>query len=577
MQWKQKIIILLFICLPLCGFAKEKLTPDFEVDGVSASAANNAVQRLKVEYSFIKKPTESKLRTFYNDANPIVLKALKPYGYFRATVVHRSWHNEDKKITLKFRVTPGELLKVTHLNINIAGPGKNTPAIRQSLKTLPLKEGDVFDVETYHKLRNQLLSAAQHDGYIKAYLKHDRVTINLIDYTSTINITLNTGVQYKFATTIFSKNPLSDTFLKRFMRYKKGEPFSSDKILRLQNDLSSAGYYQSVNVTPRLDHIKNRSVPVHVKLTPYLQRRFQFGLGMGTVSGLRLKTGVLWRWVNRWGHSFSTNVSWSNFLKNINFLYSIPTKHNPANSSYTIGGGYYTLKPRHADALIKKLSLGYVTKHQKWQQSINLSYSLERFRISKAIAYQNARLLTPSITWSWISTPNKLWIKHGTSLMIALSGSDAQFGSTVSYGQAQVRAKTIQSFLDRNRIVLMGDIGYTTVKDYYKLPVSVQYYTGGPNSIRGFAPLSIGPGRYLTVGSVEYQYRVVGNWYAAVFYDTGSAFNDFSKYSSELEYSGGVGAIWESPIGAVRIYVAKPLSKDTNAIRVDFALGPELQ
>ena len=38
----------------------------------------------------------------------------------------------------------------------------------------------------------------------------------------------------------------------------------------------------------------------------------------------------------------------------------------------------------------------------------------------------------------------------------------------------------------------------------------------------------------------------------------------------------GVGVIWQSPIGAVRVYVATALSDKDHPLRLEFSLGPEL-
>ena len=83
---------------------------------------------------------------------------------------------------------------------------------------------------------------------------------------------------------------------------------------------------------------------------------------------------------------------------------------------------------------------------------------------------------------------------------------------------------------------------------------------------------SIG-GKYLATSSVEYAYQVADNWRVAAFVDAGSATNDTS---TTLTYSVGPGVHWLSPIGPVRLYVARGFAPDENTWQLHILLGPEL-
>ena len=86
--------------------------------------------------------------------------------------------------------------------------------------------------------------------------------------------------------------------------------------------------------------------------------------------------------------------------------------------------------------------------------------------------------------------------------------------------------------------------------------------TGGSQSVRGYSFGSIGipqadaivRGRYITVGSVEFRHRVVENWWAAVFYDTGGVADSFSGIDRVNGY--GAGVRWRSPLGPINLDVA---------------------
>ena len=114
------------------------------------------------------------------------------------------------------------------------------------------------------------------------------------------------------------------------------------------------------------------------------------------------------------------------------------------------------------------------------------------------------------------------------------------------------------------------------------LPATVRFYAGGDQSVRGYAYNSLGPindlgqvigGKNLSVGSLEFEYPLIGKWSVAAFYDTGRAYSVASEPFSE---GAGVGIRWKSPIGPVRLDVASALSEPDRPWRIHFVVGPDL-
>ena len=114
--------------------------------------------------------------------------------------------------------------------------------------------------------------------------------------------------------------------------------------------------------------------------------------------------------------------------------------------------------------------------------------------------------------------------------------------------------KYIFSPTDDSRILLRTDLGYTVVHDFNDLPLSLRFFAGGTQSVRGYEYQSLGVpdgGRYLAVGSVEYQHLIIGNWSAAAFWDEGNAFDNFNQ---GLDRGVGVGIVYKTPIGQIRTH-----------------------
>ncbi len=141
-----------------------------------------------------------------------------------------------------------------------------------------------------------------------------------------------------------------------------------------------------------------------------------------------------------------------------------------------------------------------------------------------------------------------------------------------SFFQSEIKGKQIFSPTKNSRVIIRGDLGYSVVEDLDKLPLTLRFFAGGLGSVRGFAYSSLGPGRYLKVASAELQHRIYGNWSGAIFYDVGTASNQFNASPSR---GAGLGLIYSSIIGPIQVYVSRAESSPGKPFRIDFNLGPD--
>ena len=84
-------------------------------------------------------------------------------------------------------------------------------------------------------------------------------------------------------------------------------------------------------------------------------------------------------------------------------------------------------------------------------------------------------------------------------------------------------------------------------------------------------------GRYLLVGSAEYEHYFNDRWGIALFYDIGNAYDDIvDELGDELERGAGFGLRWKSPIGPVRVDLANAITDDDRPWRLHINIGPDL-
>ncbi len=140
----------------------------------------------------------------------------------------------------------------------------------------------------------------------------------------------------------------------------------------------------------------------------------------------------------------------------------------------------------------------------------------------------------------------------------------------------------IRSLNDDNRFLARINGGGIFTSEFERVPPSLRFFAGGDNSIRGYNYESVSPrdsegqlegGAYMATGSLEYNYRVSGNWWAALFVDGGDA---WSSSDPHWKTSAGVGVRWESPVGPVRLGIAHGFENQDDDFMIHFSLGPEL-
>jgi translocation and assembly module TamA len=115
------------------------------------------------------------------------------------------------------------------------------------------------------------------------------------------------------------------------------------------------------------------------------------------------------------------------------------------------------------------------------------------------------------------------------------------------------------------------------------LPASLRFFAGGDRSVRGYSYQSLGPkdstgkvigGKNLFVGSLEIERPVLKDWGVALFYDAGNAFNSLSEVN--LFQGAGIGLRYYSPVGTLRLDLARQIGVDNPKFRIHFTVGFQL-
>lgn len=254
-------------------------------------------------------------------------------------------------------------------------------------------------------------------------------------------------------------------------------------------------------------------------------------------------------WINSRGHSLTSNMSISKPEQSIGANYKIPLKVNPLEQYYSIQGGYKRtdLNDTRSDTTTLNVSRNW-DMSTGWQYSINTRWSLSHF--TQGDVTNTTMLLYPGANASRVRQRGGMMPYWGDSQRYSVDYSNKIWGSDVEFLALQAQQVWIRTPWEGHRFVVRGTFGWIETNQFEKVPPELRFFAGGDRSIRGYKYQSISPedskgkltgaSRMLT-GSVEYQYNVTGNWWGAVFVDSGEAVNDFTK--SDFKTGAGAGFV----------------------------------
>lgn len=545
-----------------------------EVSGVEGDALENVSARLKINLRAANEGSEEdEVKNFYNRAPFEIKEALKPFGYFRPQITSKLVREGKDQWRAYFHIIPRDAVQVTEVVIHILGEGADDPEFQLLKNRLLQKLKSTLNVKHYEDAKQDLYELAEARGYFKSSVIESRISIDKERYQAQLYILFNTGNRYHFGPVIFSPTPLSDRFLQRYVQFKVGEPYSELKVERLEKDLSNSNYFQKVSIERQ---IGMEEVPIKVNLEPKKARQYVIGAGWGTDTLARGVFGINFRRLNSQGHQLRTEAIVSERRSTAKAIYIIPGK-NPAIDQYRISASTQKLNENPGNANNEKLDISYITAYKKWHPIFSLGFLNERFQFTDFPVRQHEKLIIPSFSASRSYANDPLRPTKGYEINFNVRGADRRVLGKHSFSQIRLDLKGLYSLTTQQRVLLAGSVAKTNIDNIFHLPLSLQYFAGGPQSVRGYGFLHIGPGKCFTFLSGEFQRQIKGNLYFSVFYDVGSVSERFFKH---LKRSPGVGLVYLSPIGDISLSVAAPLDKNfphkDKHVRIQFSMGSEL-
>jgi translocation and assembly module TamA len=565
-----------------------------------------------------------RLRYLLREAEAETREALEPFGYYSPTITIRRSDRDapesdappsratandadetqapatdaqrtaraNRRLSVSIHVEPGEPVRVRGFDVGVDGAGAADTGVRAALDAFAPQPGAVFEHALYESGKAKVGRALAVHGYFDADFSTHRVEVTRAEHAADLDLRWQSGERYALGDATFTQTPkpvIRDTLLHKLVRWTPGDPYDEAALDRLRRSLVGLDYFGLVNVSAKPEDAAGRRVPVQVDLTPAPRSIYTTGLSYGTESGPGLRFGVERRYLNSRGHKALAQIDYARERKTLTLQYRVP--------AFAWLDGWYTASLQAADEQTDFLDTRRVefvaSRSGQYNDYLTLVAAMHLLRERWAFIddsdpdalpdYRSADFAFPSLSAEYIDVDNRLAPRRGAGGTLMVRGGGGEGGS---FAQVDASAQWFHGFDADSRLILRGEIGHTFSGELLDMPPSLRFYAGGDRSIRGYGWREVGPrirngagdefatgARNLLVGSVEYERYFKGPWGAAVFVDSGSAFDGTSP---DMHTGVGVGLRWRSPVGPVRIDIAHGLDDPDSTFTLHLNIGADL-
>lgn len=505
--------------------------------------------------------------------------ALEALGYYHSEINIAAAPDNPHAITLE--ISAGAPVRIEQVDIQLLGDAANDTDFLALVKQQAPAVGNVLHQGQYDGLKQAMRNLALRKGYFDARFSKARLEVAAELKQAFIHLHFAAGKRYTFGDVSFEGNQIETERLQSMLPFAPGDHYLASKLGELNQALAASGWFSSILVEGEVDNVQQYQLPIAVKLEPERRNIIETGMGYSTDVGPRLKLNWHKPWLNKAGHSLRSDLAISEIEQSVEAAYKLPLT-TAATDFYQLQLGFRNrdnedTSSRESNLLLER----YWLLSNDWYRTVSVRWLYEDF--VQADQRDNISLIMPGISYNRTRQKGGAMPYSANRLSLRVEVSDEAWGSDASFVRLRGRAGWIGSAGDNHRFVTRVDGGAILMETLRSLPPSLRFFAGGDNSIRGYAYETVGPrndndeltgGRYMLTGTLEYQYRLSGNWWLAAFTDYGSAWDDKPDWVQGV----GSGIRWASPVGPVRLDFAFGLDQPGggSGFQLHFSLGPEL-
>ena len=451
----------------------------------------------------------------------------------------------------------------------------------------PFIKGKIVNHGDYSQFKSKVQRQAQELGLLDATFTKSALNVDIANQQANVDWVINCGARYTIKNITIEGTVLSHDLVNSYSTINQGDAYSQLDIIASQQALNRSGFFKSVVVDQTVDHV-TKTVDVNLSILDTEKYELKTLVGYGTDTGGKL--GVSWRnrRVNSKAHQYVASIDFNRIKLddadvNAAFQYQIPLEK--ASSQWINQVSYQEKDEEIGRSKIFTLESVVINKlNPHWTSQWSIAMAQEQLK-SEADVNQSLKYIVPSWQLTYYSVTDPFTAVEGWRWQSTMRFSSEQLSDpNISFLQTDQKVKRIWSLNDDWRLLLRARVGTTLMdtEDFNRsMPSTYRFFAGGDVSVRGYKHQSLSPtdnevsigGKHILSSGLEVDYLFYESFRWAIFTDQGNAFNDWKDF--EIQKSVGTGLRWVTPIGAIRLDIAKALDGN-KAWRFHITIGPDL-
>lgn len=508
---------------------------------------------------------------FVRRAPDEVRQVLSTEGFFQPEV-----EIEESLFKVRMKVWTGPRSTVNRATVSFEGAiadpqyGSRREALE---KSWPLPAGSFFSQKLWNSAKRDLLTELRNNAFPRAKISESRAAVDLDKTAVGLDVKVDSGpVMHIGAIRYEGLERYDEAVLTPLQQFRTGDVYTLQELLDFQTRLRDTQRFRSVTVLPDLagleEHPEQRAIDIRVVVVENQSQRLTLGVGYSTDRGIRGQIG----WIDRNWRDRAWQLESRLVVDRLAYTGSVGVR-TPLEAEGHYWSTGLNLERTDIQNTINQTGNLFVGRGRQLgeiEYFTSLTYQLDREWILNedgSRTYYNRHALVPGYSWHVRRLDSRLYPTRGYTFNAQISGAAANVLSTTSFVRGYVRTLRFfrmpsDSALGGGVLMLVGEGGAVFSESRDGVPSQNLFRAGGAQSVRGYSYQSIGirrgvsiiGGRYLLVGSVEYQHPVIPSVAAAVFYDRGGVSDNWSDLRTVAGY--GIGARLRTPVGPVNFDVA---------------------
>ena len=523
-----------------------------------------------------------------------VRKLAGTLGHF-SPVIRITREDASQRPVIAITIEPGPATTISNTSISFVGDIANSPdpAVTAQKNVLQnnwlLPNGQRFTQDAWDNAKTQALRDLVARRYPAGKLTNSLADIDPATNQASLSLKFDSGPVYRLGplqvTGVSRYNPV---LVPRLAQLKEGAVYDQRALVEAQQRIGASGYFDSATVLMDPDS-DPMAAPVQVQVREARLQKVVLGLGASTDSGPRMSLehshnrvpGTDWRAVTKLQlgkKAPSAQTEWTSLPDEANWRWVGLARAERIDDNTLI-------------TTAQRLRFGRTQQSERIDRNIYVQYDRARVSGAGLVGNTNAdtgdgSAVSGNYVWTGRYFDSLPFPRSGYGLGFELGGGFTL--STTANAERQPFTRGVARWLgihtlDGSRIAMRAETGAVLARDTARVPSSSLFRTGGDSTVRGYGYRDIGiklpsgitgPGRYMAVGSVEWQRPIKNNglptdWENTLFIDAGGV----ADRPQELRASVGIGTgvRWKSPIGPLQIDLAYGVK--TKQLRLHTSVG----